>query len=323
MQRDKEEQMKSGFRFRVLFLCSLFLISCSGESAKSTQELLSQEINGNGTTATFFSLDAMETTDDAFGSQKLSVADGQPCWRRKVDLSDSVKTIEILSETDTEVNVKVTVFVSGDLALSLDCFFDPLDPTSYGNKPFSVTATRFGKFSKNPLGLVAVSPLEFDLTESTKQTVNIIQTDLIEGNGTVHTISDPAIPTEVSALASFTEGDQVTIEVTLGNKNADDTPRATRVFLHSPDMRGKLLMVQGLDGAFTSTITIPSAGFHHLAVDALDEAVFVDETTDNYNGNGWLIPFQVVPSLLVSHIHSSVRMSLFRTKETDGLFSLL
>jgi len=200
-----------------------------------------------------------------------------------------------------------------------------------GKKPLLDQKTRYALFKKiwfhpdstsddSVLGwrLVAVSPIQFTMTDPARQTVSI-QSVTLTGESAHVTITDPTQLLTLGLhgtglLPLFREGETVKVEAAVTNTDTGYTP-PTFVFLHAPvDEHAfprphdwiRILMyddgthgdVTAGDGVYTTDWTVASFQRHHIAVDVLNSRCLQNETNDDYNSTTWAVPYVAYPSFL-------------------------
>ena len=254
-------------------------------------------------------------------------------WYREITDRDHEFDIHI---QDGLASVQVTTRLEGILHLNVD------EDDLFGEKAFELIGKRFATFLKVPhhprdqhlplhqhghWKLVEISPIEVSLADSENQTVQIEGITTVVDNQVRWEVSDPSTLFSIpSGLPIFSPGEEVVITARITNIGDGDAERPTFVYLHHDRHREAMFddgetggdEVAG-DGIFTKTKTIgPRLGFHHAAIDALDAEVFEDETTDNYNGEIWGMPYLVTRSYTGTMHHVDVEGGCWKFVTDDG-----
>ncbi|MFY9268216.1 MAG: choice-of-anchor X domain-containing protein [Candidatus Manganitrophaceae bacterium] len=308
---------------RSLWILALFLAGCGGGGTESQPAAVSQEKNeveaalSSGEDATLLSSDVAFEEDDQEGTEEGSGLSKPlfeshlepllPTWHRH--LTHRERTVDIHIERGV-ADLTVTRLLDGFLHLDVDGNGDK------GKKEFQVNARRFATFErKGPRSwkLIELSPIEYTMRDPNKQTVQIEWVKGTVGDLVRAEVTDPAgLFVFPDGLPTFHPAEEVLVEAKVSNKNDDGSERPTRVFLHhrfrkDSDHTRESMYDDGThgdrtagDGVFTLLKTVgEKIGFHQATVDALDGAVFDDETTQNYNGEAWKIPYRVTETPVI------------------------
>lgn len=221
-------------------------------------------------------------------------------WLRKVDGSPS-RNINI-----TENNDSATVIITANWTGKLYIDRTRDGKRNPGTKPIADTGVKKAYFEKiyGLWTLKKVACVDHNLTDQTKQTVDIVQVEAKTATKT-YTITDPGnlmgLDTE---LPTFSAGTQVTVVATVSNTSQTWTPPVF-VYLHHgmPTAHQRNLMyddgtngdeVAG-DGKYTRVYTIAAGDkiYRSVFVDVLDSGCLQTETVDDYNSTAWRIPYKV------------------------------
>jgi hypothetical protein len=253
-------------------------------------------------------------------SQSFEPDSTLPRWYRKI--TDVHREVGIHIE-DGLAQVEVTTNLAGVLRLDIN------GDGVFGEKAIQSTAHRFAAFKKlrpRHWRLIELSPLEFSLKDPSKQTIHIEEVTATVDGEVRWTANDPTTPFEFpSGLPIFAPGEEVIVTAKIKNQDFEETERPSVVYLHHDGRREPMIddgthgdAIAG-DGIFTKTKTVgASLGFHHAAVDALDAAVFADETTPNYNATAWAMPYIVTRSYTGTMHHLDIEGGCWRFVTEDG-----
>lgn len=168
--------------------------------------------------------------------------------------------------------------------------FDP------GNKPFAITRKRYATFERettdHPWELTAISPASYTVQEEGRQTVTITSVRVVTGGGYDRTFTDMAEPIPLTELPQVEYGEKVTVTVKAKNTSGAGWVPKTFCFLHHDWKRHYMLPgeKQTFEGEYGITA---EPGVRHGGVSAIDAGTLQDETEDNYNADGWSLPFEV------------------------------
>jgi len=238
-----------------------------------------------------------------------------------------VRTVTFIIPPDSDsAFVKVNVKFDGFFLVDLtdDGIRNP------GRKPLQDQKTRYALFKKiwfhpdstsadSVFGwrLAAVSPIDFEMIDPSRQTVTIHSVTLT-GEQTHVTITDPSALLSLGRrnglLPLFREGETVKVEAAVTNTDHGYTP-PTFVYLHAPiaehafpgpnDWIRVFMYDDGThgdvtagDGTFTAEWTVKDFRWHHIAVDVLNSRCLQNQTNDDYNSTTWAIPYEAYPSFL-------------------------
>ena len=238
-----------------------------------------------------------------------------------------VRTVTFIIPPDSDsAFVKVNVKFDGFFLVDLtdDGIRNP------GRKPLQDQKTRYALFKKiwfhpdttstdSVFGwrLAAVSPIDFEMIDPSRQTVTIHSVTLT-GERTHITITDPSALLSLGRtnglLPLFREGEVVKVEAAVTNTDHGYAP-PTFVYLHAPNVDEafpgpsewiRIFMyddgthgdVTAGDGVFTAEWTVKNFRRHHIAVDVLNSRCLQNETNDDYNSTTWAIPYEAFPGFL-------------------------
>ena len=223
-------------------------------------------------------------------------------WRG--DLERLGKTVDIHIENNV-ADVKVVHDIAGTFFIA-----DNVDDILVlWGKPFQDYVTRYARFTKKPWGwtLTAISPVEFALADSTRQTVFVEGIRAYTGDELVWEATDAAgLHTVREGLPILTHDTDVRVEADIISTSDNGWEPSHFVFLHRPGphqsgRRTRDLMfddgtngdlVAG-DGTYTRIYTVgPCRGRHFAAVDVIDAATFM-ELYAPYNSGAWGMPYIV------------------------------
>lgn len=290
------------------FGISLFLSGC-GDTAtdlvsQATGSTESTEIQASVDDSQYKSLfesEAATEEDVEDGLQKATEAASTTVpvrWHR--EKTAVTRTVDVHLEAG-RANAAMTLNYTGNFVLDLN------GDTLFGVKPITAIGRRYADFAVNNSedlairrrSLVAISPAEFSLGDSTQQTIQIREVKAVVGGAVRMQITDPSVKLAFpSGLPTFATGEVMLLTATVENKNADGTNRPSRVYIHWGKKRALMYDdgthgdVTAGDNIFSKEITVDgnNVGHHHSEIDAIDGAVFADETTPNYNSEIWGVP---------------------------------
>jgi hypothetical protein len=238
-----------------------------------------------------------------------------------------VRTVTFIIPPDSDsAFVKVNVKFDGFFLVDLtdDGVLNP------GRKPLLDQKTRYALFKKiwfhpdsssgdSVFGwrLAAVSPIDFEMIDPSRQTVAIHSVTLT-GERTHVTITDPSVLLSLGRkngeLPLFREGEVVKVEAAVTNTDHGYAP-PTFVYLHAPVEEHafpgprdwiRIFMyddgthgdVTAGDGTYTAEWTVKDFLRGHIAVDVLNSRCLQNETNDDYNSTTWAIPYAAYPGFL-------------------------
>lgn len=318
--------MKKWYVFVAAIFFMFLVTACGGGTSTSSSDTSSNSQNDNAAITSEISnnsqLFGVNLTDSedaatttASGQSALSVtyaAEGGTCstgiWIRG-DFKHLGRDINVTIVGDT-ASVKVTDKVSGNIYVdnTPDTILNPW------HKPFNDTITRYAEFVKVLPGhwnLTKISPVDVDLTDSTKQTVEIQKVTASVNGATVwEAASSSTLYAVPNGLPTFKPNDVVLVEAQVSNSKATSACNPpTYVFLHRPGLlcpfgRCRDIMFDdgtngdkaAGDGVFSRTYSIGHhIGYHFAAVDVIDAETYMNDTTD-YNSTAWGMPYRVVPA---------------------------
>lgn len=315
--------MKKIYGFVAVVLFISFLTACGGGTSTTSSgdsvddnTAITSEINNNSQLFDVSLTDsedvAVSTTSSAQSTEaNIYAAESGTCspgiWIRG-DFKHLSRDVNITIVGNT-ASVKVTDKVSGNLYVdnTNDAIINPW------SKPFNDTITRHAEFVRVLPGhwnLTKISPLDVDLTDTSKQTVEIQRVTASVGSTKVWEATSSSTLYDVPAgLPTFKPNDVVLVEAQVSNStNSTLCSPATYVFLHRPGLclfgRCRDIMYDDgtngdaapNDGIFSRTYTIGNhIGYHFAAVDVIDAETFMNDTTD-YNSTAWGMPYRVVPA---------------------------
>lgn len=304
-----------------LFFLSLSLVVSTGCSKKngevtsnvnsSTKSEIENAINQN---PDIFDVDEAETEESAAYSiitpsmgvlpspyyVDASTATLPVAWYRKKQGS-LTRDISISEVNDTAI---VTITANWQGKLYVDRTRD--GKRNPGTKPIAVTGVKKAYFEKifGIWNLKKVSCVDHDLTDKTKQTVEIVQVEAKTSDKN-YIISDPGnLMSLDSELPTFSVGTQVTVIATVTNTSQAWTPPVF-VYVHHgmPWAHNRQLMYDdgtngdevAADGKYTRIYTIDAGDkvYRSAFIDVLDSGCLQNETTDDYNSTAWRIPYKV------------------------------
>ncbi|MGD8718043.1 MAG: hypothetical protein PVH29_04390 [Candidatus Zixiibacteriota bacterium] len=168
-----------------------------------------------------------------------------------------------------------------------------LDP---GSKPVAIERTRYATFERattdDPWALTAISPAVWALADAGRQTVAITSVRLVTAGGYDRTFTDMTEPIPLDELPHVTYGEEVTVTMKATNTSGEEWEPATFCFDHHDWKRG--LMDDDGAGTYTGTYTITAdPGVRHGGVSGIDAGTMQNESEDDYNADGWSLPFEV------------------------------
>ncbi len=312
--------MKKLYGFVVAVLFIFLVAACGGgtSSSDSANSSLSDSDNikqqvGSSELFSVNLTDSEDTITATASAQSVQAgtyaAESGTCptgiWIRG-DFKHLSRDVNITIAGDT-ASVKVTDKISGNLYIdnTTDNIINPW------HKPFNDTITRHAEFVKvlGHWNLTKISPVDVDLTDTTQQTVEILNVKASVGSNIVwEATSSSTLYDAPAGLPTFKPNDVVLVEAQISNSTTSTLcSPTTYVFLHRPGLclfgRCRDVMyddgtngdVIANDGIFSRTYTIGShIGYHFAAVDVIDAETFMYQAT-NYNSTAWGMPYRVVP----------------------------
>ncbi len=314
--------MKKWYGFVIAVLFISLVTACGGGTSTTSSDAsnssmddnsaITSEINNNAQLfGTNLTDTAVSSTAQSLQSDVATLDGSASCqpgiwWRGNLRLTNRDVAISINRDI---ASVKVTDKITGELFVdnTNDLQFNPW------SKPFNDTIIRYAEFVRVLPGhwnLTKISPVDVDLTDDTKQTVEILSVKASVGSSVVwESTSSSTLYNVPAGLPTFKPNDVVLVEAKISNSTTSTfcSPN-TYVFLHRPGLlcpfgRCRDIMyddginggdkVAG-DGIFSRTYTIGHhIGYHFAAVDVIDTETFMDQTT-NYNSTAWGMPYRVV-----------------------------
>jgi hypothetical protein len=299
--------------------------------ALSEVDLIQSSITGNTDTESILSAEAFSDGDLASsvgGDVEFKPGDSleAPLYHQSLGTSTHPHWFRTASSTSRVITplqdgnkVNVTFMETRNGLFHIDVDGTYTTDSGFGKKVFSHVGTRYATFetsetatsTKDRRKLIEVSPLEISLatstattttgtTTSTLQTVKIKEAKALSGTTTRFVISNPALKIAFpGGLATFASGEKILVTATVENGDSTGT-RTSRVFLHHDGKRRKMFD-NGTEGdkvandrIFSREVMIGAkTGLMRVLIDAIDAKVFSDETTQNYNAAGWIIPYSV------------------------------
>jgi hypothetical protein len=233
----------------------------------------------------------------AFAQEPVTI----PAWKRVEDVGQRQLNVSAnIDLTHGTANAQAERQRGGTFNLSVDA------DVTIGKKDISVIERVSGTFERQAPGawkLIQVSCVEVSLTDASSQTVQVLEVTATVGGSMRLEITDPsALKDFQDGLPIFAPGEEVVVTVHVENQK-DGIDRESVVYLHHDGMRERMFddgpegghgdEVAG-DGVFTASFTVDSdPGLKPFWIDALDAEIFQDETTENYNGEVWAIPYRV------------------------------
>jgi hypothetical protein len=168
-----------------------------------------------------------------------------------------------------------------------------LDP---GSKPFEVMRKRHATFERattdEPWELKALSPAVYSLKEKGRQTVTITSVRLMTAGGYDRTFTNMQEPIPLAELPRVAEDEKVSYVVKAKNTSAEGWVPKSFGFLHHDWLRYNMADKgnQTYEGRFDVTA---QPGIRHSGVSVLDAGTLQNESEDDYNADGWSLPFEV------------------------------
>ncbi len=278
----------------------------------STQAELENIINQN---PDIFTTDQEETEETAAYSSAVSLSGSQYVSSFYADASSATLPVAWFRRKTGSPSRSITISQEGNFAtvsitanwngkLYIDCSSDQRH--NPGSKPIADTGIKKAYFEKvfGLWTLRKISCVDHNLTEISKQTVDIIQVEA-KTTAQTYTITDPGNLMDLSTeLPMFAVGTQVTVIATVTNSSLEWTPPVF-VYLHHGMVWGhrrQLMYDDGTngdevagDGKYTGVYTIGSADqiYRSAVIDVLDSGCLQNETADDYNSTAWRIPYKV------------------------------
>jgi hypothetical protein len=168
-----------------------------------------------------------------------------------------------------------------------------LDP---GSKPFAVVRTRHATFERattdEPWELTAISPAVYAVAEQGRQTVTITSVRLVTAGGYDRTFTDMEEQLPLAELPRVAHGEKVSVTVKAGNASSEAWVPKSFGFLHHEWQRFNMADKgnRTYEGAYNITA---EPGIRHGGVSVIDAGTLQNEAEDDYNADGWSLPFEV------------------------------
>jgi hypothetical protein len=168
-----------------------------------------------------------------------------------------------------------------------------LDP---GSKPFHVMRTRHATFERattdEPWELTAISPAVYAVAEEGRQTVTITGVRVVTENGYDRTFEDMEEKIPLGELPRVSHGEKISVTVKAENTSNEGWVPRSFGFLHH-DWRRYDMADKGnrtYEGEYNITA---EPGVRHNGVSVIDAGTLQNEAEDDYNADGWSLPFEV------------------------------
>lgn len=168
-----------------------------------------------------------------------------------------------------------------------------LDP---GSKPFHVMRTRHATFERattdEPWELKAISPAVYAVAEQGRQTVTITSVRLVTEGGYDRTFTSMEEPIPLDELPRVSHGEKVSVTVRAENTSTEGWVPKSFGFLHHDWQRHNMTDKgnRTYEGGYSITA---EPGVRHGGVSVIDAGTLQNETEDDYNADGWSLPFEV------------------------------
>ncbi len=266
---------------------ALIFFACSSSTGPSDEEDVRDLVDGKY--AAYFD------DRDAYGGGKPGGGDGEATlpvnWWRTVTYAK--RTVYVTLEAPYTV---ADVVVRDDIRGLMYIDRSPnkiLDP---GTKPLAVYRTRHARFerasSDDPWELEAISPASYSVQEEGRQTVTITSVRVVTGAGYDRTFEDTAELIPLDELPQVNLGETITVTVKATNTSAEGWVPKSFCFLHHDWKRYDMSEESGdvFKGEYRITA---QPGVRHGGASAIDAGTLQNETADDYNADGWSLPFVV------------------------------
>ncbi len=277
-------------------LAGALWLACSDSTGPSDDEDVRELVNGRY--AAYFN------DDEAYGGGRPPGGDGSlPGLGRDEEATLPVHWWRTVTYAKRTVYVTVEApYVQADVMVKDDIrglmYIDRspnkiLDP---GTKPFAVERTRYGRFerasSDDPWELKAISPASYSVQEQGRQTITVTSVRVVTGAGYDRTFEDTAELIPLDELPKVWLGETVTVTVKTKNTSGEGWVPKSFCFLHHDWNRYYMFPgeKQTFEGEYRITAT---SGVRHGGVSAIDAGTLQNETEDDYNADGWSLPFEV------------------------------
>jgi len=167
-----------------------------------------------------------------------------------------------------------------------------LDP---GSKPFEVTRIRHATFERpttdDPWELTAISPAVYSVAGE-GQTVTITSVRLVTEGGYDRTFTDMEEQIPLEELPRVSHGEKVSVAVKAENTSGEGWVPVSFAFLHHDWQRFN--MADDGKQTYTGEYSITAEpGIRHGGASVIDAGTLQNETEDDYNADGWSLPFEV------------------------------
>jgi len=230
-------------------------------------------------------------------------------WGRRLGLPVRRLVTVDVDPQEGIATVSKEVFFEGRFLLDITQD-DQLNPTE---KPLDVKLVQYATFQRLPADqvdaagrrwrLINVSPAEWLMTAEDKQTVNINLVEVWVNGELQLEITDASELLNIdSRIPRLHVEDVVEVKAWVENSLDSGNEPDTFVFLHlfhaSPSARGWLRLpmervVTDTEVYYRLSWTARHIGRSRIAVDAIDAETFTTETTDDYRGNVWGVPYLI------------------------------
>jgi hypothetical protein len=276
-------------------LAGAFLFACSSSTGPSDEENLRDLVDGRY--AAYFN-------DGAAYGGKPPGGDGSPPargrdaeatlpihWWRTVTYAK--RTVYVTLEAPyTQAQVVVKDDIRGLMYIDRSDN-KTLDP---GSKPFEVVRTRHATFVRastgDPWELTAISPAVYSVKEQGRQTITITSVRVVTAGGYDRTFEDMEEQIPLGKLPKVNLGETVTVTVKAKNASREGWVPESFCFLHHDWQRHD--MTERSDDVFKGEYRITAEpGVRHGGASAIDAGTLQNEAEDDYNADGWSLPFIV------------------------------
>lgn len=168
-----------------------------------------------------------------------------------------------------------------------------LDP---GSKPFEVVRTRHATFERattdDPWELTAISPAVYAVAEAGRRTVTINSVRIVTAGGYDRTFTDFEEQVPLEELPRVAHDEKVSVTVKAKNTSNEGWVPRSFGFLHHDWQRHNMADKgnQTYEGEYNITA---EPGVRHGGVSVIDAGTLQNEAEDDYNADGWSLPFEV------------------------------
>jgi len=191
---------------------------------------------------------------------------------------------------------KADVIVKDDIRGTM--YIDRSDNHTYdpGSKPFELWRTRYATFERDstdtPWALTAISPAAYKMQDEGSQTVSTTSVRIVTAGGYDRTFTDGTELIPLDEHPTVTKGEKITVTVNAHNTSKAGWTPVSFAFLHH-DWQRYNTNDQGNETYKGEYNITAEPGVRHNGVSVIDAGTLQNENDDDYDADGWSLPFRV------------------------------